>query len=138
VRRMSTPNQNVQVTQIVENKGCLSGCGTAIAVVLVVGLTIQYWYVSVPVAVLGAAWFGYWYYKQRGKLPDPKAGSQDPWLGQIALRVRPLGFIEQTRNTGRHLEGVPMEGDLCLDGTECGCSSTSSAVLRLQCRPPPS
>lgn len=44
---------------IVEHRGCGSGCGTFLAVVLVIGLAVTYWYVAIPVAVAlaGGAWW---------------------------------------------------------------------------------
>jgi hypothetical protein len=113
---LSSHGQNVQVTQVVQNKGCLSGCGTVFAILIVVALVTTYWYVAVPVAVLAVAGGVYWYYRQRGELPAPHAGPQDRWFDQVVARLDSLGFSEQTRNTGPHLVGVPMEGDLCLDG----------------------
>jgi hypothetical protein len=42
--------QTIIVTQNNSNDGgCLSGCGTLLAVMLVVGLVVTYWYVAVPV-----------------------------------------------------------------------------------------
>jgi hypothetical protein len=105
--------QNVQVTQV--NKGCGSGCGTLLAVILVVGLIVTYWYVAIPVAVLAIAGGVYWWYRQRNKLPAAQSGPEDPWLDQVATKLRGLGFVEQTRNTGQHLEGIPLDGDICLD-----------------------
>ncbi|WP_028061176.1 hypothetical protein [Candidatus Solirubrobacter pratensis] len=52
--------QNVYVTQ--NNRGCFSGCGTAFAVILLIGIAVQYWYVSVALVVIGAA-VGVWYYR---------------------------------------------------------------------------
>jgi hypothetical protein len=115
---MNTQQQNVQVTQVVENKGCLSGCGTLFAVLLVVGLIVTYWYVAVPIAVLAAGGGAYFYFKRRGELPAPQPGAQDPWLDQISSRLGALGFSERTRNTGQQLEGVPLEGDICLDADD--------------------
>jgi hypothetical protein len=112
--------QNVHVTQV--NKGCGSGCGTVFAVLFVVGLIAYvveligtYWYVAIPLAVLALAGGIYWWDRQRSKLPAAQAGPEDPWLDQVASRLRGLGFVEQTRNTGHHLLGVPLDGDICLD-----------------------
>ena len=52
-------NSNVQ-----NNAGCLGGCGTVFAVLLLVGLAVEYWYVSVGVAVV-AVGVGVWYLRQR-------------------------------------------------------------------------
>lgn len=48
---------------IVERRGCGSGCGTFLAVVLVLGLAIQYWYAAIPVAIALAA--GAWWWNTR-------------------------------------------------------------------------
>ena len=38
---------------VVEKKGgCLSGCGTTLAVMVALGLTIQYWYVALPIVAI--------------------------------------------------------------------------------------
>jgi hypothetical protein len=113
-----------------------------LAVLIVGGLLITYWYVAVPVAVLAAAGGIYWYFKQRGKLIGPQEGPQDRWLDQVAVKLHSLGFTEQTRNTGRHLEGVPMEGDVCLDGdglrvfvnTFSNSARASQAAQKLQAK----
>jgi hypothetical protein len=36
--------QNVNVTQVVQNQGCMSGCFTLFAVLAVIGLAVEYWY----------------------------------------------------------------------------------------------
>ena len=54
--------QNIYVTQTNTNQGCFGGCGTAFAVVLLVGIAIQYWYVSLALAVVGSG-IGLWYYR---------------------------------------------------------------------------
>jgi len=35
--------QNVNVTQVVQNQGCMSGCFTLFAVLAVIGLAVEYW-----------------------------------------------------------------------------------------------
>jgi hypothetical protein len=46
----------------------------------------------------------------------PKSGPADPWLNKVAGQLAPCGFKELKRNTGSHLEGVPIEGDIGLRG----------------------
>ncbi len=48
-------SQQQPIRVVIERKGgCLSGCGTALAVMLLLGLTIQYWYVALPIVVIVA------------------------------------------------------------------------------------
>jgi hypothetical protein len=56
-------NSNVQ-----KNSGCLGGCGTVFAVLLLVGLAVEYWYISVGVLVVGIAAAAWHYFDQRQKL----------------------------------------------------------------------
>jgi hypothetical protein len=55
-------NQQIHVTQTNTNRGCLSGCGTTLAVLLLIGIAVRYWYISTAVAVLAVAG-GVWYYR---------------------------------------------------------------------------
>ena len=64
-------NQTIVVTQ--KNEGCLSGCGTVLGVLLLVGLAVQYWYIAVPLAVVGAG-TAFWYHTRQADL----AGAQPP------------------------------------------------------------
>jgi hypothetical protein len=59
-------NQTIIVTQ--KNEGCLSGCGTLFAVLIVAGLTINYWYVALPLAIAGAG-AGVWIWNRRQVRP---------------------------------------------------------------------
>jgi len=54
-------DQQINVTQIKKNEGCLGGCGTLLAVAVVLGLAIEYWYVSIGVAVLAIGFAVYWF-----------------------------------------------------------------------------
>ncbi len=48
-------SQQQPIRVVVERKGgCLSGCGTTLAVMLLLGLTIQYWYVALPIVAIVA------------------------------------------------------------------------------------
>jgi predicted RNA-binding Zn-ribbon protein involved in translation (DUF1610 family) len=53
--------QQINVTQVQKNEGCLSGCGTLLAVAIVLGVAIEYWYVSAGVAVLAIGFAIYWF-----------------------------------------------------------------------------
>jgi hypothetical protein len=101
-----------RVRVIVEKKP--SGCGTALAVMLVVGLAIEFWYVSVAivavvigVVLLRAA-------RQR-ELARHKPGPRDPWLNEVAVALAELEFEEVARNTGQQLGSVPIDGDIGLE-----------------------
>src|SRR4051812_22989217 len=63
--------------------GCLSGCGTLLALLLVVGLVVTYWYVAVPVAVV-AVGIGVWLWS-RQPAPTPVASAP-----AIPVAVGPL------------------------------------------------
>jgi hypothetical protein len=47
--------------------------------------------------------------------PSPP-GPRDPWLNEVSVELADLGFVERKRNTGKHVAGAPMEGDIVLDG----------------------
>jgi hypothetical protein len=99
---------------VVERKGgCLSGCGTALAVMLLLGLTIQYWYVALGIAVLVAAVMIAHARHRRAK-PVRRPGPRDPWLNEVAVALAELGLAEIARNTGTELGGVAIDGDIGL------------------------
>lgn len=66
---------NNQQTVIVnqKNEGCLSGCGSIFAVLMVVGLAVEYWYVSATIAVI-AVGAGIYTWHQRS-LQSPPASA---------------------------------------------------------------
>jgi hypothetical protein len=108
-------SSQVSQTVIVQQKqGCFGGCLTFFAMLVVIGLGIRYWYIAVPVLIVGAA-FAYYQWdqnrKRAGRVPTPKTGIVDPWIDQVRDKVATLGFTEQTRNTGALLGGVPLLGD---------------------------
>jgi Short C-terminal domain len=47
--------------------------------------------------------------------PSPP-GPRDPWLNDVTVGLADFGFVERKRNTGKHLGGAPVEGDIVLDG----------------------
>jgi hypothetical protein len=99
---------------VVEKKGgCLSGCGTTLAVMVLLGLTIQYWYVALPiVAILVIALISNT--KAQRKKAAHKPGPRDPWLNEVAVALADLGLKEIARNTGAQLGGTPIDGDIGL------------------------
>ncbi len=108
-------SSQVSQTVIVQQKqGCFGGCLTFFAVLVVIGLGIRYWYIAVPILIVGAT-FAYYQWdqnrKRAGRVPPPTTGIVDPWIDQVRHQVAALGFTEQTRNTGALLGGVPLLGD---------------------------
>jgi hypothetical protein len=97
---------------VVERKGgCLSGCGTTLAVMLLLGLTIQYWYIAVPiVAIVALAAISNVKAQRRRAAHQP--GPRDPWLNEVAVALADLGLKEIARNTGAQLGGAPIDGDI--------------------------
>jgi hypothetical protein len=99
------------VRVVVERKP--SGCGTWLAVMILLGLAIEYWYISlaivaivIVVAVVRA--------RQKRELARHKAGPRDPWLNEVAVALADLGLRETARNTGTELGGAAMDGDIGL------------------------
>ena len=90
-----------------------SGCGTWLAIMILLGLAIAYWYVSlaivaivIAVAIIRA--------RQKRELARHRPGPRDPWLNEVAVALADLGFTETERNTGSQLGGAPIEGDIGL------------------------
>jgi hypothetical protein len=107
-------SQQQPIHVVVEKKGgCLSGCGTALAVMLLLGLTIQYWYVALPiVAIVALAAISN--AKTQRKKAAHKPGPRDPWLNEVAVALADLGLKEIARNTGAQLGGASIDGDIGL------------------------
>ena len=99
---------------VVEKKGgCFSGCGTALAVLILLGLTIHYWYVALPiVAVVALAAISSARTQREQAAHQP--GPRDPWLNEVAVALADLGLREIARNTGAQLGGAPIDGDIGL------------------------
>jgi hypothetical protein len=105
-------SQQQPIHVVVEKKGgCLSGCGTALAVMLLLGLTIQYWYVALPIVAIVALAAISNAKTQRKKVAH-KPGPRDPWLNEVAVALADLGLKEIARNTGTQLGGAPIDGDI--------------------------
>ena len=107
-------SQQQPIRVVVEKKGgCLSGCGTALGVMLLLGLTIHYWYVALPiVAIVAVAAISN--AKTQRKKAAHKPGPRDPWLNEVAVALADLGLKEIARNTGAQLGGAPIDGDIGL------------------------
>lgn len=99
---------------VVEKKGgCFSGCGTALAVVILLGLTIHYWYIALPIAAIVAVAAISSARTQREQASH-QPGPRDPWLNEVAVALADLGLREIARNTGAQLGGAPIDGDIGL------------------------
>lgn len=112
--------QQQPIRVVVEKKP--SGCWGVFGVMLLIGLAIEYWYVSlgilVLVVVVGA--IAQSQQQKQKKLEQEKErhrpGPRDPWLNEAAVGLADLGLVERARNTGAQVGGVPIEGDIGLDG----------------------
>jgi hypothetical protein len=106
--------QQQPIRVVVERKGgAMSGCGTAVAVIVLLGLTIEYWYVALAIAAVVAVVVIANTRKQRAT-PVHRPGPRDPWLNEVTVALAELGLAEMARNTGAELCGVEMEGDVGL------------------------
>ena len=90
--------QNVNVTQVVQNQGCMSGCFTLFAVLAVIGLAVEYWYVSVGVLVV-AALAGWLYWRQQQELQP----------ASDRLRASRPDTAATGRTLPRSFHGVPLD-----------------------------
>ena len=112
-------SQQQPVRLVVEHKKSSSGCGAALLVLIAIGLAIKYWYVSVAIAVMVVV-VGVVANQQQKQKASQRArhrrGPRDPWLNELAVALADLGLTETSRNTGRQLGGVPLEGDIALGG----------------------
>jgi Short C-terminal domain len=110
--------QQQPIRVVVEKKGgCLSGCGTALAVLFLIAIAIKFWYVSVGLIVLAVIVGVVANSQQKQKAKEAarrRPGPRDPWLNEVAVALGELGLTEVARNTGSQLGGAPMEGDIGL------------------------
>lgn len=97
--------------QVEKKNGCGSGCATVLAVCLVIGLLVEYWYVALALVVVGGA-VALLYRSGQKKKALHRPGPRDPWLNEVAVAVAEFGYVEHARNTGTVLGGVPLEGDI--------------------------
>jgi hypothetical protein len=111
--------QQQPVRVVVEKKP--SGCWSAFGVLLLIGLAIEYWYVSLGIIVLVVAVgaIAQSQQKKQRQLAEEKArhrpGPRDPWLNEVAVALADLGLVATARNTGAQVGGVPIEGDIGLE-----------------------
>ena len=104
-------SQQQPIRVVVEKKGgCFSGCGSTLAILLLVGLAVKYWYLALGLIVLIAAGALVARSRQREQ-SSCRPGPRDPWLNEVAVALADLELTEQACNTGTQLGGVPLEGD---------------------------
>lgn len=103
--------QPIHVT--VEKKRGSGGCGTTLAVMLLIGLAIEYWYLSLGLAIIVVAAVLVRKSQERKKARH-RPGPRDPWLNELAVALADFGLTESARNTGAQLGGTPLEGDISL------------------------
>jgi Short C-terminal domain len=97
---------------VVEKKGgCFSGCGTTLAILLLIGLAVKYWYLSLGLVLIAVAVLLLRAAQEKRKAQQ-RTGPRDAWLNEVAVALAELGLIESARNTGTQLGSVPMEGDI--------------------------
>jgi hypothetical protein len=99
------------VRVVVERKP--SGCGTWLAVMILLGLAIEYWYISLAIVAIVIA-VGVVRVRQKRELARHRPGPRDPWVNEVAVAVSDLGLKEAARNTGSELGGAPMDADIGL------------------------
>jgi hypothetical protein len=98
-------HQTIVVTQ--KNDGCLSGCGTALGILLLIGIGVEYWYVALPLAVVGVV-AAVWYHSNRQEhvpaatpVPAPPAPA-GPALGALTTGPCPRCGQHSTGNFCEH------------------------------------
>lgn len=95
---------------VVNNNGCGAGCLPVIAIVGVIGLAYEYWYVTIPLAALAIVGFVAYQYHQNGGWPDFAAdastdgGNTEPGEGHWEPDPR------DPENTERWREGTRWTG----------------------------
>ena len=80
---------------------------------LLIGLAVQYWYISLALVAVLAVVALIARSKKREQAAR-RSGPRDPWLNEVAVALAELGLTESARNTGAQLGGVPIEGDIGL------------------------
>jgi hypothetical protein len=77
---------------------------------VLLGLTIQYWYVALPIVVI-VALVAIGNARTQRKKTTHRSGPRDPWLNEVSVALAELGLTEIARNTGSQLGGAPIDGD---------------------------
>lgn len=82
--------------------------------ILLIGLAVEYWYLSLGLVAIGAALVLVQASQQKQKARH-RPGPRDPWLNEVAVALAGLGLTETARNTGAQLGGVQLEGDIAVE-----------------------
>jgi len=94
-------HQTINVTQIQKNEGCLGGCGTIFAVTLLIGLAVEYWYVALAAAVVGAGIAFYlWQQQPQAVLPGPQDAEHYQPISQASATCGACGHQVATHFCG--------------------------------------
>jgi Short C-terminal domain len=96
---------------VVEKKP--SGCWSAFGFVLLIGLAIEYWYVSLAILAIVVV-IALVRESHRRESTRHRPGPRDPWLNEVTVALSDLEFTETERNTGSQLGGAPVDGDIGL------------------------
>jgi hypothetical protein len=103
---------------IVEHRRQPSACGTALGMMLLLGLVIEYWYIALAIVLLIVVAAAIAHRTQPAKPARPevarRAGPCDPWLNEVAVALADLDLTETDRNTGSLLGGAQLQGDIGL------------------------
>jgi hypothetical protein len=110
------------------------GCAGVLALLLVIGVAIAYWYVVLPVVVVLAIIAVAVQSNNKRRAEEAarhRAGPRDPWLNEVAVALAEFGFTEYARNTGSQIGGVPIEGDIRVDSGRFSVIVTLLATAEL-------
>jgi hypothetical protein len=88
-----------------------SGCGTWLALMILLGLAIEYWYISLAIVAIVIA-VAFVCARQKRELARHRPGPRDPWLNEVAVELSDVGLKEAARNTGAELGGAPLDGGI--------------------------
>lgn len=105
------------VQQSQRNDGCFGGCGTAIAVVFLLGLAVEYWYISAGLAVIGIAAGAWFMHTRTAASPElPAAPARPPVFAEHP--ESPVAPAAERRCAGC---GAHVSGNFC---GECGAAQS--------------
>ena len=100
-------------TQRAQNSSSGGGFGAVIGLLVLIGLAVKFWYISVAVLVGTGVLIAIARAKERKKLRH-RAGRWDAWLNEVNVVVADIGLREYARNQRVALGGVPVLCDIVL------------------------